>query len=178
MLKINGQSTVSLGTSDDIDAVAQIRSNVSIVDSTVMMAMELADGEINAPCLIRITNEGSATPAVFGVSSGVGSAPFRWSQFSLNSLSNQIFQDFDSLLINSSPTNIDRIQIQWVNGFSDSFAPEELPALFRNSYAAVSYGSFSGGYDIAFVDNSDGLISSATVYTNSSGSATCTIGRI
>lgn len=177
-VSINGQSTISLGTSDDIDAVAQIKSQISITDARVMMVMELADGEINAPTLIRLTNEGSNTPAVFGVSSAVGSAPYRYSQFSLNALSNQIFQDFDSLLIGDSPTNIDRIQIQWKNGYSDSFAPEELPALFRSQYSATAYGCFSGGYDIAWVDNSDGLIASATVFTNSTGSSTCTIGRI
>lgn len=177
-VSINGQSTVSLGSADSIDAVAQIKSHASVVDAQVLMALELANGEINAPTLIRLTNEGSNTNAVYGVSSRVGTAPYRWSQFSLNSLSNQIFQDFDSLLIGTSPANIDRVQIQWKNGYSDSFAPQELPVLFRDLYVASNDGMFSGGDNIAWVDNSDGLISSATVYTNSTGASTCTIGRI
>lgn len=177
-VSINGQSTVSIGTSDDIDAVCQIKAQSSVSDGKVMMAMELANGEINAPTLIRLTNEGSNTNAVYGVSTAVGTAPYRYSQFSLNSLSNQIFQDFDSLLINSSPTNIDRVQIQWRNGFSDSFSPYELSVLFRSLYTSEGSSQFSATKDIAWVNNEDGLISSAQVYTNSSGSASCTIGRI
>lgn len=177
-VSINGQSTVTIGSADDIDAVCQIKSHPSTSDGKIMMALELADGEINAPTLIRLTNEGSNTNAVYGVSSAVGTAPYRVSQFSLNSLSNQIFQDFDYLLINSCPTNIDRVQIQWRNGYSDSYAPQELAVLFRGLYASEGSSQFSASKDIGWVNNEDGLISSATVFTNSSGSSTITVGRI
>jgi len=177
-VSINGQSTVSLIGADDIDAVAQIKSHSSDGDANVMMALELANGEINAPTLIRLTNEGANTNAVFGVSSQVGTAPFRYSQFTINATSNQIFQDFDSILINSSPTNIDSIEIQWSNGYKDRYAPEELPVLFRNQYASETTGMYSAAGDIAWINNEDGLIANATVYTNSTGSSTCTVGRI
>jgi hypothetical protein len=177
-VSINGQSTVSLIGADDIDAVAQLRAQVSATDAQVMMALELANGEINAPTLIRLTNEGANTNAIFGVSSQVGTAPYRYSQFTINATSNQIFQDFDSVLINSSPTNIDSIEIQWTNGYKDRYAPQELPALFKSMYASQNIGNFSAAGDISLIDNSDGLISNATVYTNSTGSATCTVGRI
>ena len=53
-VSINGQSTVSLIGADDIDSVAQLKSHSSVADGQVMMSLELANGEINAPTLITI----------------------------------------------------------------------------------------------------------------------------
>ena len=177
-VSINGQSTVSLIGADDIDAVAQIKSHPSVDDGNVLMALELANGEINSPTLIRLTNEGANPNAIYGVSSQVGTAPYRYSQFTINPTSNAIFEQFDSVLINSSPTNIDSIEIQWVDGYKDRYAPQELPALFKSLYAAESLGMFSVTGDINWINNEDGNIANATVYTNATGSATCTVGRI
>ena len=177
-VSINGQSTVSLIGADDIDAVAQIRSQGTLQEQFVMMALELADGQINAPTLIRLTNEGANTNAVYGVSSQVGTAPYRYSQFTVNATSNQTFESFDSVLINSSPTNIDSIEIQWIDGFKDRYAPQELPALWRNLYVSDGQSQFGDNEDIAFINNEDGNIANCTIYTNATGSATCTVGRI
>ena len=181
-VSINGQSTVSLIGADDIDAVASIRSHASEAGGagadTMMKALELADGQINAPTLIRLTNEGTNTNAIYGVSSGVGSSAYRYSQFTVNATSNQTFSEFDSVLINSSPTNLDSIEIQWVDGFKDRYAPQELPVLWRSLYAASLNAQFSSTGDIAWINNEDGNIANCTVYTNSTGSATCTVGRI
>jgi hypothetical protein len=177
-VSINGASTISLIGADDIDAVAQIKSHSTDQDSNLMMALECSNGEINAPTLIRLTNEGTNTNSIYGVSSQVGSAPYRISMNTINATSNQIFQDFDYLLINSSPTNVDSVEIQWSNGFKDRYATKELPVLFRNLYGGENTSQFSATGDIAWINNEDGLIANATVYTNSSGSATCTVGRI
>ena len=177
-VSINGQSTVSLIGADDIDAVAQIKSHSTVADGQVMMSLELANGEINAPTLIRLTNDGANTNAIFGVSSQVGTAPYRYSQFTINATSNQIFQDFDSVLINSSPANIDSIEIQWTNGFKDRYDPLELPVLFKSLYTSFNASCFGATADIAWINNEDGLIANATIYTNATGSATCTVGRI
>jgi len=177
-VSINGQSTISLIGADDIDAVAQIKSHASVVSDTVMMSLELANGEINAPTLIRLTNEGANTNAIYGVSSQVGTAPYRYSQFTINATSNQIFQDFDSVLINSSPTNIDSVEIQWIDGYKDRYDARELPALFQSTYGSLGNSAFSASYDVSWINNEDGNIANCTVYTNATGSATCTVGRI
>tara|TARA_R110002020_G_C16032982_1_gene753059 strand:- start:141 stop:812 length:672 start_codon:yes stop_codon:yes gene_type:complete len=181
-VSINGQSTVSLIGADDIDAVAQIKSHstgdVTGQTNGLIMGIELADGQINAPTLIRLTNEGATTDAIYGVSSQVGTAPYRYSQFTVNATSNQTFSEFDSVLINSSPANVDSVEIQWVDGFKDRYNPLELPLLFRNLYASEVTSQFSASGDIAWINNEDGNIANVTVYTNASGSATCTVGRI
>jgi len=177
-VSINGASTISLIGADDIDSVAQIKSHSSDGNANIMMALELADGQINAPTLIRLTNEGTNTNTIYGVSKQVGTAPYRISQFTINATSNQIFQDFDYLLINSSPTNVDSVEIQWLNGFKNRYAPQELPVLFRNLYASESSGQFSGNSDISWINNEDGLIANCTLFSNSSGSVTVTVGRI
>lgn len=180
-VSINGQSTVSLIGADDIDAVAEIRSHTEQAQdgsSGIMMGLELANGEINAPTLIRLTNESTSTYAIYGVSQQVGTAPYRYSQFTINATSNQVFQDFDSVLINSSPTNIDSIEIQWTNGYKDRYNALELPLLFRNLYSALADSQFSASGDIGWINNEDGLIANCTIYTNSTGSATVTVGRI
>jgi len=177
-VSINGQSTISLIGADDIDACAQIKSHPSDGSGHLMMAIELANGQINAPTLIRLTNEGTNTNAVYGVSQQVGSAPYRISQFTINATSNQIFQDYEYLLINSSPTNIDSLEIQWTNGFKDRYDPVELPVLFRNIYASENASQFPDTGDIAWVNNEDGLQANSTIYTNATGSSTVTVGRI
>ena len=173
--------TFELIGADDIDAVAQIRSNASdtIGGATGnMMALKLSNGQINAPTLIRLTNESTNADNVFGVSSSMGSAPYRYSQFTINATSNQQFSEFDSILINSSPANIDSIEVQWSDGFKDRYDAVELPVLFRELYSAESGSQFSSTGDISFIDNQDGNINNVTIYTNASGSATCTVGRI
>lgn len=180
-VSINGQSTIELIGADDIDAVAEIRSHSSsdlTTTETLMKAIPLSNGQINAPTLIRLTNESTNADAIYGVSSGVGTAPYRYSQFTINATSNQQFSEFDSLLINSSPTNIDNIEIQWADGFKDRYAPEELPVLFRSLYASAVNAQFSTTGDIAFINNEDGNIANCTIYTNASGSSTVTVGRI
>ena len=180
-VSINGQSTFELIGADDIDAVAQIRSNASdtIGGATGnIMGLKLADGQINAPTLIRLTNESTNADNIYGVSTSVGTAPYRYSQFTVNATSNQQFSQFDSLLINSSPSNIDSIEIQYVDGFKDRFDAVELPLLWRELYCGESTSEFSASGDIAFIDNQDGNIANATIYTNASGSSTVTVGRI
>jgi len=181
-VSINGNSVISLQGADSIDALAQIRSHstgdVNAQTNGLIMGIALANGEINAPTLIRLTNEATGSDNIMGVSTNVGNAPYRYSQYTINSVSNQVFQQWDSLLLDNSPTNIDSIEIQYSNGFVNRFAPEELPLLFRGSYAAEITSKFSASGDISFIDNQDGLISGATIYTNSTGTCTVTVGRI
>ena len=180
-VSINGQSTIELIGADDIDAVAEIKSHSEQEQdgsNGLMMALELADGQINAPTLIKLTNESTNADSIYGVSASVGTAPYRYSQFTVNATSNQQFSSFDSVLINSSPTNIDSVEIQYIDGFKDRYAPQELPVLFRNQYSSLADSQFSASADIAWINNEDGNIANCTVYTNSTGSATCTIGRI
>ena len=180
-VSINGQSTVDLIGADDIDAVAQIRAQDAGSGTTAdgnIMALQIANGQINAPTLLKFTNESTNADNIFGVSSGVGTAPYRYSQFTVNATSNQQFSEFDSLLINSSPSNIDSIEIQWVDGFKDRFDALELPVLYRGLYTAEVDSQFSRAGDIGFINNEDGNIANATIYTNSSGSATVTVGRV
>ena len=180
-VSINGQSTVDLIGADDIDSVAQIRAQDAGSETTAdgnIMALQIANGQINAPTLLKFTNEGTNADNIFGVSSGVGSAPYRYSQFTVNATSNQQFSEFDSLLINSAPTNIDSIEIQWVDGFKDRYDANELPVLWRSLYTAEVNSQFSASGDIAFINNEDGNIANATVYTNASGSSTVTVGRV
>jgi len=180
-VSINGQSTIELIGANAIDAVAQIRSQdagaTQTADGTIM-ALQLANGQINAPTLIKLTNESTNADNIYGVSTSVGSAPYRYSQFTVNSVSNQQFSEFDSLLIDSSPTNVDSVEIQYIDGFKDRFAPEELPVTFRSLYSAMDNSQFSTNGSLAFINNEDGNIANATVYTNSSGSSTVTVGRI
>jgi len=180
-VSINGQSTIELIGADDIDAVAEIKSHAEqevTGGAGLIMALQLADGQINAPTLIKLTNESTNADDVFGVSTAVGTAPYRYSQFTVNATSNQQFSDFDSVLINSSPTNIDSIEIQWIDGYKDRFSPYELPVLFRSTYGALQNSQFSNSADIGWINNEDGNIANCTVYTNATGSATCTVGRI
>ena len=176
-VSINGQETINLVGADDIDAVGSIRKQVSVTDDTVYTFMEIADGFISAPTLIRLTNEGTTANKVYGVSQGTGTAPYRYSQFTINATSNQEFSDFDSLFMNDS-ASIDSVEIQWIDGYKDRYSYLELPVLFGSQYSSENNAMFSVTGDISWINNEDGNIANATIYTNATSSVTCTVGRI
>lgn len=176
-VSINGQSTIELIGADAIDSVGQIRSHSTDANANIQMGIVCSNGQINAPTLIRLTNEGTNANVIFGVSSSVGSAPYRYSQFTVNATSNQQFSEFDSLLLDNT-SNVDSIEIQWIDGFKDRYDPVELPVLFRSLYASEFNGQFAANGSNAFINNEDGNIANCTIYTNASGSSTATVGRI
>tara|TARA_B100000427_G_C15512904_1_gene596952 strand:+ start:503 stop:1174 length:672 start_codon:yes stop_codon:yes gene_type:complete len=181
-VSINGQETVNLVGADNIDAVAQARRQVNSQDAAggaglPYSYLEITDGFISAPTLIRLTNEGTTANIVYGVSSATGTAPYRYSQFTINATSNQEFSDFDSLMINDS-ASIDSIEIQWIDGYKDRYSYLELPVLFGSQFSSFNQSMFSAGGDISFINNEDGNIANATIYTNATSSVTVNVGRI
>ena len=113
-VSINGQETINLVGADNIDAVGQARRQVNSQDGAggaglPYTYLEITDGFISAPTLIRLTNEGTTANIVYGVSKAVGTAPYRYSQFTVNATSNQEFSDFDSILLNDS-ASIDSVE--------------------------------------------------------------------
>lgn len=176
-VSINGQETVNLVGADNIDAVAQTRRQTIPADALPYTYLEISDGFISAPTLIRLTNESTNANVVFGVSSAVGTAPYRYSQFTVNATSNQEFSDFDSVLLNDS-ASIDSVEIQWVDGYKDRYSYLELPVLFGSQYSSNDASMFSASGDISYINNEDGNIANMTVYTNATSSVTCTVGRI
>ena len=181
-VSINGQETINLVGADNIDAVGQARRQVNSQDGAggaglPYTYLEITDGFISAPTLIRLTNEGTTANIVYGVSKAVGTAPYRYSLFTVNATSNQEFSDFDSILLNDS-ASIDSVEIQWVDGYKDRYNYLELPVLFGDMYSSNNQSMFSASGDISYINNEDGNIANMTVYTNATSSVTCTVGRI
>jgi len=176
-VSINGQETINLVGSDNIDAVAQGRRQTTVADAVPYTYLEIADGFISAPTLLRLTNEGTNANVVYGVSQGTGTAPYRYSMYQINATSNQEFSDFDSLMINDS-ASIDSLEIQWIDGYKDRFAYQELPVLFGSVYSSYDNSMFSASGDISWINNEDGNIANTTIYSNATSSVTVNVGRI
>jgi len=177
-VSVGGVSTIDISGEDCINSIAGIESHPSSEDGKLMMAVQLADGQLSdQPTLIRVTGTGSAgTESIYGVSRRVGTRPFFWSNFTITATSSQSFQGFEHLLIGNN-ANVADVSVNFVSGFSDKYEAVELPVLFRDVYASADDSLMDNNAGFAWLPNDTGDVGSADIYSNSSGTVTCAICR-
>jgi len=111
-------------------------------DVKVPMWLKFAEGRVNKQTTILVTNSGATTPAVFAASTGINNVARRAVEQSINANANATFSNFESVIYD--PTNVLRIQVDFANGFSDQYAPQEIDALFATNNNADADGRLNG----------------------------------
>jgi hypothetical protein len=111
-------------------------------DVKVPMWVKLSEGRINKQTTILVTNSGATTPAVFAASTGINNIARRGVEQSINANANATFSDFEAVFFD--PTNVLRIQVDFANGFSDQYAPQEIDALFSSYNNSDADGRLNG----------------------------------
>ena len=131
------------------------------------MWLKVAVGRVNKATTINVTNSGAGTEAVFAASTGMNNIARRAVEQSINPSANATFDNFEGLFFD--PTNVLRVQVQFDNGFSDEYTPQEFNALYAAYHVADADGTLNGLTCID-ADSGAGIITQVTIYNGSGGS--------
>lgn len=178
-ISVNGTEIVSLSTNAILDRAFGVSNQVggkSVTTESLpkQMVLPLADGKIEGVNVnYSFTTSGGTTYSVYANSENLGTENYFWSTSTINSLSNNVFQDFRSLVI---PELAGQAIVNWTNGFSAKFdldSGKELVALASSYMSQVNVMEDSIG-----VYNYDGSIASVQYFnTDGTNAQTCIINR-
>lgn len=178
-ISVNGTEIVSLSTNAILDRAFGVSNQVggkSVTTDSLpnQMVLPLADGKIEGVNVnISCATSNGTVYNIYANSSNLGTENFFWSTSTVNSLSNNVFQDFRSLVL---PQANGQAIISWVNGFSAKFdldTGKELVALASSYMSQVNVMEDSIG-----VYNYDGEIASVQYFnTDGTNAQTCIINR-
>lgn len=162
-LSISGASYIDVTTQALIQAMSKYMNESLLgADVKVAQALLLANGFIAGKNgVLKLTNAGVTTPAVYAASYSRGNEPVSAGQAVVNDNSYQMFSGFEAIIFD--PTNLSRADIVFADGHKDSFSAPELAALFARSNQADADGYLAG---MCVIDNQYGNIAEASVFAS------------
>ena len=164
----SGIQLMSITNINRITALAQFDSG-AVLDNVTPVAssyLRLATGRINKASTITGTNSVAFTRDFFAASTNISNVARRAVEQSINPSANATFDNFESLIFDS--TNILRAQITFANGYSDEYSVAELNALYANYHVADANGQLAG-LTVIDADSGAGLISQVVLYSSAGG---------
>ena len=165
-ISVNGTEIVSLTTNQILERAFSVGNQVGGKISSAtgvdlalphQLVLQLADGKIEG-VNVNYTFTGATGVEAYNVyanSENLGTTNYFWSTSTINSLSNNVFQDFRSIVV---PENNGEAIINWKNGFSSKFTLDggkELVSLASSYMTQVNILEDSIG-----IYNYDGAIAS------------------
>jgi hypothetical protein len=138
----------------------------TVFDNQAAQYLRLATGRINKATTITGTNGDAAVRNFFAASTNISNVARRAVEQSINPSANATFDNFESLIFDSS--NILRAQITFANGFTDEYTPAELHAMYAN-YHISDAGGLLQGLTCIDSDSGAGLISQVVLFNGSGG---------
>lgn len=174
-ISVNGTEIVSLTTNQILERAFsvgnQVGGKVDLTGSGALphqLVLQLADGKIDG-VNVNYTftgNSGVEAYNVYANSETLGSTNFFWSTSTINSLSNNVFQDFRTIVL---PQDNGEAIINYTNGFSSKFSLDsgkEIVSLASSYMSQVNILEDSIG-----IYNYDGAIQSVQYFNNDSSNA-------
>jgi hypothetical protein len=129
-------------------------------DVAISQVLPIANGFVGGQNIqVRLTNAGATTPDIFFFSNGIGDSAVITGQQTIQPTSNQRFAGFSHLIFDDA--NLDYVQIEFADGFSDKFTDVELLARFAMMNGADANGELAG---MTVLENLGDIVS-ATIYT-------------
>jgi hypothetical protein len=167
----SGVQLMSITSVARLTALSKFDSGAVLSDepgnSMAASFLRLATGRINKATTITGTNGDASVVSAYASSTNISNVARRAVEQSINASANATFDNFESLIFDS--TNILRAQITFANGFSDEYTTAELAALYANYHIADASGLLEGLMVIA-ADSGAGLISQVVLFNGSGGS--------
>ena len=176
-ISVNGTEIVSLSTNAILERAFAVSNQVggkSVTTNSLpsQMVLPLSDGKIEG-VNVNYSFTSSTEYNVYASSENLGTENYFWSTSTINSLSNNVFQDFRTLVL---PELAGQAIINWTNGFSAKFdldSGKELVALASSYMSQVNVMEAS-----ICVYNYDGSIASVQYFnTDGTNAQTCIINR-
>lgn len=165
----SGVQLMSITNQDRLTALSQFDSGAVLDNTTPVTAsyLRLATGRINKATTITGTNAVAATRDFFAASTNISNVARRAVEQSINPSANATFDNFESLIFDS--TNVLRAQITFANGFTDEYSVAEINALYANYHVSDASGQLAG-LSVIDADSGAGLISQVVIFNGSGGS--------
>jgi len=165
----SGVQLMSITNQDRLSALSQFDSGAVLDNTTPVTAsyLRLATGRINKATTITGTNAVAATRDFFAASTNISNVARRAVEQSINPSANATFDNFESLIFDS--TNVLRAQITFANGFTDEYSVAEINALYANYHISDAGGQLAG-LSVIDADSGAGLISQVVIFNGAGGS--------
>lgn len=162
---ISGKSRI-VATDGLLNRALNSVQNAGVADRASVIQPLANGGKGDVTVQLRIFNPAATPIALFGASTGKNDGTvITRSTSQIDANSNQEYKNFDKLAFRRD--NVQSVQIEWVNGWSDRFTPSELAAILAKMTPYLP-GS-SGIVDpVVVLDNSAGIFKSVRVYSTSS----------
>ena len=176
-ISVNGTEIVSLTTNQIIERAFSVSNQVGGMTAITaggnselphQLVLPLADGKIEGVNVNYSFSGATGADAynVYANSENLGTENFFWSTSTINSLSNNVFQDFRTLIV---PEENGECIVNWVNGFSSKFTLDVAKEMVSLSSGYMSQVNILG--DSIGIYNYDGSIASVQYFNNDSSNA-------
>ncbi len=157
-VEVNGVSLVNINSAQLIGAYAKWL--MEGVGSNVGLMLKFATGRIKGNTVIRLTNSGATTPAVYAFSDTDNGFPFQVATEVILSSGYSDYSNFSTLIM-SVPANIQQAVITFSDGYQTIMSPAEIGAYFSLTNQAEADGYLNS---CAVIDNSSGNIAAVRVF--------------
>jgi hypothetical protein len=167
-----GQTLIQLTNATQIDTLMKIEMSplVAGANSTLPKQLMIADGRIEGASTITLNQSSANTSDVFQHSLGFSEARLarRIAVSPVNAEGNNSFAQFDVLFFD--PTNFDRAQVTYENGFSEELKADELAAIYAANRPTETNGLVNGNVVIEGYRAANGFkIEEVNLYANNGG---------
>ena len=172
-----GKTLIQLSDSAQIRAIMQTETEVIAAGANTELGsrLMLADGRIEGQSTVTILNGGATTTAVYENSLGLsGDGMARKIAVTPIVANGQTrFSGFDLLLF--LPTNFDRAQVTYMNGYTEELSAAELQALYLSQFPAEASGLINGFIAVAGLRGETAATQVATINLFAGSGGNCDV---
>lgn len=172
-VEIDGVATVSIANAATL-LTAFAKWQQELTASTVGVLFKVATGTIYKSTTYRFTNAGATTPVIQAFSEAPDGAPFIAATDTINALSNQTYERFSALFI-QTPANIGSLEFEFTSGHRETMLIAESDARFSLYNQSEADGRLGG---VSTIDNGDQSIKSVKINTNNVGACTILAAKL
>ena len=168
-VSLGGRNTIKIEGQAHVTAFMKYMMEGSLgADVKIGMAIKIATGFMaNTPLQFQATNSAATTPEVRGYSEAKDGTPVTAAQESIQANSSTIFEGLFKALIFPT-TNFSYANIEFADGHTETeMGLPEIRSMFLEANQADADGELGG---MMCIDNGDGRIVRATLFTDSGGS--------
>jgi|FLYL01.1.fsa_nt_gi hypothetical protein len=158
-VSVNGASLINIQNQALITGYAKWL--METVGSAVGLMLKVSTGRIKGNTVLRFTNSGATTPAIYAFSDSDNGLPFIVATETILAGTYSDFSDFSALIINA-PANLQSAIVTFRDGFQTTMSAPELAAYFSLENQAEADGYLGGN---VVVDNRSARINNVRVFS-------------
>lgn len=174
-VRISGQPLIDISNQSLIGAYGKL-NNAGILGADVKVALvyPIALGKMNNKEVeITLSNTSASAISVYGFGTAKSNIARKVATQTVNDGSNAEYMGFDALIFD--PANVDTVEIEFNNGFRDTFRPQEIKALMSKIAVALDEDGLLNG-NLALI-NTLNTFKSAQIYSTGGDTTVLRVGK-